>query len=59
VGVVRVDAAGALMVSGGTPVQEVYPDRISFGQGTYRRVKGAAPSVPVWEFREVPKAGPR
>ncbi len=55
----RVDAAGALMVSGGTPVQEVYPDRISFGQGTYRRVKGAAPSVPVWEFREVPKAGPR
>jgi hypothetical protein len=26
VGVVRVDAAGALMVSGGTPVQEVYPD---------------------------------
>ncbi len=57
VGVVRVDAAGALMVSGGTPVQEVHPDRISFGQGTYHRVKGAPPSVPVWEYREPSKAG--
>jgi hypothetical protein len=56
-GVVRVDAAGALMVSGGAPVREVHPDRISFGQGAYRRVKGAPPSVPVWEYREPRKTG--
>jgi hypothetical protein len=56
-GVVRVDAAGALMVCGGKPVMEVHPDRISFGQGTYRRTKGAPPSVPVWEYREPRKVG--
>ncbi len=31
VGAVRVDACGALMISGGRPVQEVEQDRIRFG----------------------------
>jgi hypothetical protein len=51
-GAVRVDACGALMVSGGTPVQAVHPDRISFGAGNYRRKPGAPPSVPIWLYRE-------
>ena len=54
VGAVRVDACGALMVSGGKPVDEVHADRIVIGAGVYRRTPGAPPSVPVWEYREPP-----
>ncbi len=52
VGAVRVDACGALMVSGGKPVLSVEQDRISFGVNTYYRKPGKPPSVPVWSFKE-------
>ncbi len=47
VGAVRIDACGALMISGGRPVQEVDQDRIRFGANSYYRVRGRTPSVPV------------
>ncbi len=51
-GMIRVDACGALMVSGGELVREIHPDRIGFGAGSYRRTPGAPASVPVWDYRE-------
>ena len=55
VGAVRVDACGALMVSGGRPVVAVEKDRIRFGITSYYHAKGKVPSVPVWDWRELKK----
>ncbi len=52
VGAVRVDACGALMISGGQPVVSVEKDRISFGITSYYHAKGKVPSIPVWNWRE-------
>ncbi len=52
VGAVRVDACGALVISGGRPVQEVEQDRIRFGANSYYRLRGRTPSIPVWAFKE-------
>ena len=52
VGAVRVDACGALMISGGKPVVSVEPNRISFGVSCYYRIASRPPSVPVWDWRE-------
>ncbi len=48
----RVDACGALMISGGRPVLDVEQDRIVFGTNSYYRVRGRPLSVPVWVFKE-------
>jgi hypothetical protein len=55
VGAVRVDAWGALIISGGKPVVSVEPNRISFGVSSYYRIKSRPPSVPVWDWRELKK----
>jgi hypothetical protein len=52
VGAVRVDACGALMISGGRPVLGVEQDRILFGTNSYYRVRSRTPSVAVWLFKE-------
>jgi hypothetical protein len=36
----------------GKPAAAVHGDRIAFEQGSYRPVKGAPMSVPVWAWRE-------
>src|SRR4028118_525282 len=41
VGAVRVDACGALMISGGRPVVSVEKDRIRFEANSYYRTLGA------------------
>ena len=55
VGAVRVDACGALMLSGGQPVIAVEKDRISFGVNSYYHPLVKSPSVPVWDWREPKK----
>jgi hypothetical protein len=55
VGAVRVDACGALMVSGGMPVVSVEKDRISFGITSYYHPLAKVPTVPVWDWREPKK----
>ncbi len=51
-GAVRVDACGALMLSGGKPVVAVERDRIRFRASSYYPKDGRPPSVPVWNYRE-------
>ena len=51
VGVRRVDCCGALMVSSGSLIIEVTPERIRYRNGlAYRRTPPGGPSVPVWAF---------
>ncbi len=52
VGAVRVDACGALIISGGKPVVSVEPNRMSFGVSSYYRLPSRPPAVPVWDWRE-------
>jgi hypothetical protein len=55
VGAVRVDACGALMISGGQPVISVERDQLKFRVTSYYHAKGKVPSVPVWDWREPKK----
>ena len=48
----RVDACGALMISGGRPVVAVERDRIRFEANSYCRTPHSSPSIPVWDWRE-------
>jgi hypothetical protein len=52
VGAIRVDACGALMISGGQPVVAVERDRIRFGVTSYYHALARVPSMPVWDWRE-------
>jgi hypothetical protein len=52
VGAVRVDACGALIISGLKAVVSVEPYWISFGVSSYYRIANRPPSVPVWDWRE-------
>ncbi len=52
VGAVRVDACGALLISGGKPIIGVERDKLRFDANSYYRVPRRPPSVPVWEFKE-------
>lgn len=54
-GAVRVDACGALMISGGQPVVSVEKDRVCFGVTSYYHPLARVPSVPVWDWREPKK----
>jgi hypothetical protein len=59
VGVRRVDCCGALMVSSGSPITEVTPERIRYRNGlVYRRVPPGGPSVPVWQVAAEQQATP-
>ncbi len=48
----RVDACGALMISGGKPIIGVERDKIRFDANSYYRVPRRPPCVPVWSYRE-------
>ena len=52
---VRVDACGALMVSGCQPVIAVERYRIRFGVTSYYHALARVPSMPVWDWREPKK----
>ena len=51
----RVDACGALMISGGNPVVAVERERIRFGANSYYSTPHGSLSIPVWDWREPKK----
>jgi hypothetical protein len=52
VGVIRVDCAGALMLTVGGKVESVEAKAIRYVNGlAFRPGVGSSPSVPVWSFR--------
>lgn len=50
IGIVRVDACGALVLPGSGPVRAITATEIRFGHLTYREKPGQPQGVPWWEF---------